>query len=186
MSVTNENILLKAVTLGDYGVGKTSICNLLKNKSFKINTKQTLGINFESTKFQINNDILKMYIWDTSGHSRFERVVNLYIKNTKLFLLVFNLSNIKTFNILKTKINLINEYNKDPNVLLIGNLFEKKNIDQKLIDDFIKKYNLKYIEIDCKKNNRYELINVICSFDDIKKLKKTKDRSFCKFCNFLF
>lgn len=184
MSVTKDKIIIKTVTLGDYGVGKTSICNLLKNKPFKINTKQTLGINFESMEFEQNNDIYKMYIWDTSGHSRFERVVDLYIKNTKLFLLVFNLSNIKTFNILKKKINLINEYTINPDILLIGNLFDKKMIDQTLVNNFIVKHNLKYIEIDCKKDNRDNLVKKICSFDNMKILKK-KDRSFCNFCNFL-
>ena len=73
---------------------------------------------------------------------RFERIIDLYIKNTKIFFLVFNLSDIKTFNIIKNKINLINNYCDNPNILLIGNKFNEKKIDEKIIQDFIKKHKI--------------------------------------------
>ena len=182
-----SDITLKAITLGEYGVGETSFCNLLNKKKFVKNTKQTLGINFETVEYKNNDNIYKLYIWDTSGHPRFERILNLYIKNTKIFFLVFNLSDIKTFNILTNKINLINNYCDNPNILLIGNKFNEKRIEEKIIQDFIKKHKISYLELDCKNNNNIELIDKIYSFFENKKdLSIVKDRSYCKFFDFLF
>ena len=111
----------------------------------------------------------------------------MYIKNTKIFFLVFNLSDIKTFNILENKINLINNYCDNPNILLIGNKFNEKKIDQTIIQDFIKKHRISYLELDCKNNNNIELIDKIYSFFQNKKdLSVVKDRTFyCKFLDFL-
>ena len=177
-------IIIKAITLGDYSVGKTSLCNLLNNKKFVKNTKQTLGINFETVEYNLYNNKYKLYIWDTSGHERFEKILNLYIKNTKLFFLVFNHSKIGTFNILKNKLKLINEYEAEPNIILIGNIFDEKKIESEIINKFIDDNNLKYVEIDCKKKLNNDIFEKICSFNkisNIKKKKKEKDRSFCNF-----
>lgn len=179
-----SDITLKAITLGEYGVGKTSFCNLLNKKKFVKNTKQTLGINFETVEYKNNDNIYKLYIWDTSGHPRFERILNLYVKNTKIFFLVFNHSKIETFNLLKKKLELIKEYVEGPNVMLIGNIFDDKRVDNNLIKDFVENNNLDYLEIDCKKEIDNEIFKRIFSLNkipDVKDLTKEKDRSFCSF-----
>ena len=90
----NKNPDIPALTLPKYKFfepGRYEIKSfetvLLNKKKFVKNTKQTLGINFETVEYKNEDVMYKLYIWDTSGHPRFERILNLYIRNTKIFFL---------------------------------------------------------------------------------------------------
>ena len=59
---------------------------------------------------------------------------------------------------LSNKLELIKEYVEDPNVvILIGNIFDDKRVDNNLIKDFVENNNLDYLEIDCKKELNNEI-----------------------------
>lgn len=58
---------LKIVMLGDSGVGKTNILSRFTNNEFSLETKQSIGIEFQNRGFKIENQILNLQLWDIPG-----------------------------------------------------------------------------------------------------------------------
>ena len=56
--------------IGDSGVGKTGLVRRFIQNTFNKNTKATVGVEFISNNYRINNKIIKIEIWDTAGQER--------------------------------------------------------------------------------------------------------------------
>ena len=119
--------IIKIGFIGDCNVGKTSIIN----KYLRINkiSEVTLGVDFKNIT-KIYQDIkFKLHIWDTSGQEKFKSIVSSYYRDLDVILLIFDSSDIKTFNNIKTWLNEIDKFeNKDYIKILVGNKTDKNNL----------------------------------------------------------
>ena len=57
----------KIVVLGESSVGKTSIINKFINGKFNEDCQPTIGIDFISKCFNVEDQIIKFQLWDTAG-----------------------------------------------------------------------------------------------------------------------
>jgi len=57
----------KIVVLGESSVGKTSIINKFINGKFNEDCQPTIGIDFYSKSFNVEDQIIKFQLWDTAG-----------------------------------------------------------------------------------------------------------------------
>ncbi len=89
MITTNFKILLA----GDEAVGKTSLIRRLVKNEFALDYKPTLGFEITLHSLQIQNTPISFVIWDIAGQTAFESVRRSYYKESRGFLLVFNLAN---------------------------------------------------------------------------------------------
>lgn len=58
-------VILKAILVGESKVGKTSILTQLTERRFTSECKPTVGVEFGSKNFEINEKMFKLQIWDT-------------------------------------------------------------------------------------------------------------------------
>jgi len=58
---------LKVVFLGESGVGKTCLIQVLTGKKFSNQYKETLSADLSCKTVQIENQTLQVQIWDTVG-----------------------------------------------------------------------------------------------------------------------
>ena len=58
-------VILKAILVGDSRVGKTSILSQLTQRKFSSECEPTIGVEFGSKTFEINEKMFKLQIWDT-------------------------------------------------------------------------------------------------------------------------
>ena len=68
--MSKNEIMFKVITLGDSGVGKTSIIRRYANNIFDENVLSTIGVGFANkTKEYTNNSFksIKYLFWDTCG-----------------------------------------------------------------------------------------------------------------------
>ena len=78
----NFDLEYKIITLGDSGVGKTSIINRFINDSFNDEEALTLGIKFSFQVVKAQNDkLLKLNIIDTSGQEKYRSLPTSYFRN---------------------------------------------------------------------------------------------------------
>ena len=163
----NFDLEFKIITLGDSGVGKTSIINRFINDSFNNDEKLTLGIKFS---FQIiklpNGKDVKLNIIDTSGQEKYRSLPTSYFRNVDAVLFVFDLNQKLSFENIQKWINTFNENNNGKyckKQYLVGNKNDLEQVvDQKLIDDFSQNNNLIYSGISAKTSNRVkELFEII-------------------------
>ena len=141
-----EEIIYKVLLLGDSSVGKT--CFLLRycDKSFQDVHLSTIGLDYRLKTITLkNNRTVKLQIWDTAGQDRFRAITKNYYKSANGVILIYDITNIQTYENVKNWISQIKE-EANPNVIiyLVGNKIDlpkekrvvKIEAGQKIADEF--------------------------------------------------
>jgi small GTP-binding protein len=159
-----QKIKLKLIVLGDEFSGKSSILHRYKNKDFILNNSSTIGVDFVTSIINHNNNEYTLHIWDTSGQEKFDSIIVSYYRNIAVAIIVFDLSNIESFNNIKKWFTNIDYYcNKDITIKLIGNKCDQSiNVNQHDINLLCRDYNVDYFEVSAKDN-----INIDSVFENI-------------------
>lgn len=147
-------ISYKFIIIGASGVGKTAILKRLVEDTFSEESQSTIGVEFDSTMLNIDGKKVKLQIWDTAGQERFRSISKAYYRNAVGVILVFDLTERKTFDDLSNWLNDIHTL-CDPNcvIQLIGNksdLEENRAISLAEADAFAQRNQMHYMETSAK------------------------------------
>ena len=71
MNDQKEDYVLKILTIGESGVGKTCLLLRYTEDRFVKNHLTTIGIDYKAKNIVINQKNVKLKIWDTAGQERF-------------------------------------------------------------------------------------------------------------------
>lgn len=63
--------VFKVVVIGDSAVGKTQILSRFTKNEFCLDSKSTIGVEFQTRTLTIDGKLIKAQIWDTAGQERF-------------------------------------------------------------------------------------------------------------------
>ena len=80
MSTQGYDYAFKIVTLGESGIGKTSLINRFTYDTFET-LPTTINIDFYNKLLDIENKITKIQLWDICGSERFKRVYPNFYRN---------------------------------------------------------------------------------------------------------
>ena len=123
-----ETMKFKTVIIGEAGVGKTSIVQQFVNKCFQDKYVETIGVEFFTKTFKINDKIIKAEIWDTAGSERFASITKNYYRGADGALIVYDISNKTTFDNVENWFNdLKNACKEEAFIILIGNKNDLEN-----------------------------------------------------------
>ena len=93
---------IKVVLLGESAVGKTSIITRFVENKFKQDVMSSLSANFVSKKLEIGkNQFIKFDIWDTAGQEKYRALTKIFYQDSKIVILVYDITNKNSFNELK-------------------------------------------------------------------------------------
>ena len=135
----------KVVIIGNVSVGKSSIIKRYISNEFSEDYKCTIGTeSFTKSLFISENKKVNLKIWDTCGQERFRTVTRQYYQNTQAILLVFDLTNEKSFTDLDSWLEEVINYISDKKcmIFLLGNKSDEKEkivIDNEQITKFLQK-----------------------------------------------
>ena len=135
----------KVVIIGNVSVGKSSIIKRYISNEFSEDYKCTIGTeSFTKSLFISENKKVNLKIWDTCGQERFRTVTRQYYQNTQAILLVFDLTNEKSFTDLDSWLEEVINYISDKKcmIFLLGNKSDEKEkivINNEQITKFLKK-----------------------------------------------
>ena len=172
------NITIKAVLIGDGGVGKTSLRERYLGRGFSANYMMTIGADFALKQVKIKNDdkiqTINVQIWDLAGQVHFSKVRTLYYKGLKGLLAVFDVTRDNSYTNLLNWVNeiktVIEDTSKIP-VILIGNKIDLRiegepshippELGVKMADQFSEllsdgKLEVNYIETSAKTGENVE------------------------------
>ena len=198
-TITNPNITqpiksnyttlsFKLVLIGDINVGKTSILSRYFTNSFDENIKCSVGVDYKVKNINFNKNLkIDLCIWDTCGQERFRNLTKQYYRDSHAILLIFSLSEIKSFNNLSFWLEELKNNMNDENcfIYLIGNKYDEKNIDSNVIQEFLNQNNFikGYFEVSAKNG-----LNIDYAFNIISKELVDlyyEDKSFVKNKNYI-
>ena len=92
-----EEYLFKVVIIGDSAVGKSNLLSRYARNEFNINSKATIGVEFQTQCLEIDGKEVKAQIWDTAGQERFRAVTSAYYRGALGALVVYDISRRTTF-----------------------------------------------------------------------------------------
>jgi small GTP-binding protein len=136
----------KLILVGESGVGKTSIINQFLSKTFDSNITTSLTCDkWEKTIKLKDNKYLNVDIWDTAGQEKFRAINKIFLKNTQIALLVYDITDKNSFEQLKYWYDIINEINKNEKIIfgIVANksdLYKKQKVFQEEGENFAQKY----------------------------------------------
>ena len=87
----------KVILIGDSFVGKTSLINKYCTGKCDLGENPTVATSYVQFQFEYPNKIIKLNVWDTAGHEKFQSLVPLYARTADVLLVVFDLSNNSSF-----------------------------------------------------------------------------------------
>ena len=154
-NVNNNQKTLDFILLGDSRTEKTSFISRFSKNHFNETFLSTIGIDKEIKYVKIGNDIYKITLWDTAGQDRFKPLPKKYYANADGVLLLFNVTNIETFNNVQPIIKDIKQNSNDSNIYLLGDKIDdlqNRVISKEEAEELAKSLDIKYFEISCKIN----------------------------------
>jgi len=184
--MSDEKPVLKIITLGDSGVGKTSIFKRYVHNNFDEDNLSTVGIGYYFKDFNLGPKIgYNLKLIDTAGQEKYMSVCKGYFRDVDGVLLIFSLDDKETFDNLNNWLDVFNETvgTNDIPKYLIGNKCDINNeFDTNLIEDFMKKNNIIGYKFTSSKDNHFineifeEIVKAINEKSNNKKPKKKKSK----------
>ena len=151
ISEINDEVEYKFILLGDTSVGKTCLFKKITSGIFLDKNVATIGIDLKTIKvkcdFNVNGEIVTknvlVSLTDTSGQERFKALAKSYYKGSDAALLLYDITNKKTFNTIQSWIQSItnsmsNTNNNKYSVFLIGtkiDLIDNKKKEREVTEE---------------------------------------------------
>ena len=200
MNKKHDKTPFSLTLVGDSGVGKTSFMTRYSMNIFRNIFISTIGSCQEMKTLKIKDKgIFLLTLWDTAGQERYKSLPKKYLQNTDGVLLLFDLSDIETFENVSSWMNQIDELRgknvgeegkneRDVVIYLIGNKIDfnlndeidiqkvegdtkKIPVTKKEKEELSKKLGVKYFEISCKWNLNIDEIMARIALEIISKKK---------------
>ena len=161
----NKKIKVKLILVGETTVGKTSLINQYLDKTFKEEHIVTVGKEKSLKNINIEGKEVTLEICDTAGQIDYRAINKIFMKNTDIALIVYDITNRKSFEELNNWINSVKESNiKKNEVKEINNnqnvvfgiaanksdLYEQKVVNKKEGEEFAKNNNILFFETSAK------------------------------------
>ncbi|KAJ6819835.1 ras-related protein RABA5a [Iris pallida] len=131
-----QDYLFKIVLIGDSAVGKSNLLARFARDEFYLNSKSTIGVEFQTQKMHIDGKEVKAQIWDTAGQERFRAVTSAYYRGAVGALVVYDISRRQTFDSIGRWLNELHTHS-DMNVvtILVGNKTDLKDAREVSTDE---------------------------------------------------
>ena len=122
------DISFKIIVIGDSGVGKSCLTTQAVRNNFEEFYTATVRFEFLTFNMRINNNVLKLQIWDTCGQEVYKSLISNFYRNSSLALILYAINNRDTFVHAETWLNdLKNQANPNVKVFLVGNKSDLEN-----------------------------------------------------------
>ena len=121
--------------VGNSDVGKTCLIRKYTDpQNFKLPSKKisTIGVDQVTMKLKINDFLVRIIIWDPVGQERFESITGSFYKSLDGVMLVFDVTNERSFTNLTKWLNQINQIKPCP-YYIAGNKADLVN--ERIVDD---------------------------------------------------
>jgi len=158
---TDYDYLIKLLSLGDSGVGKTSFLVQYTDGIFQSQFITTVGIDFREKRITYKHNYsdskknrtskIHLQLWDTAGQERFRSLTTAFYRDAMGFVLMFDLTNEQSFLNVRNWLHELEQhaYIERPDIVLCGNksdLNERRVVNEDRARAFAAEHGLPYFE----------------------------------------
>ena len=162
-----DECVYKVLLLGDTTVGKTCFLMKYNDKTFQDIHMATIGLDYrlKSMKLKSGKNI-KLQIWDTAGQDRFRAITKNYYKGSHGIILIYDVTNIQTFENVKSWVNQIREEASTNVIIYIAankiDIEEERKVTKEEGEKLAQELGFPFMETSAKSG-----ININETFDDL-------------------
>jgi len=153
-SAAEHDYFFKILLIGDSGVGKSCLLLRFADDSWTDSHISTIGVDFKIKTLNCDGKVIKLQIWDTAGQERFRTITSSYYRGAQGIILVFDCTDMESFNNVKQWLGEIDRYAcENVNKLLVGNktdLVQGRVVDKSVASEFADSMSIPYIETSAK------------------------------------
>jgi small GTP-binding protein len=119
----STDFAFKILLLGDSSVGKTCFLKRYTDNTFQDAYLSTIGFDFKFKFVQLESGkTVKVQLWDTAGQERFRTIAKSYYKGAHGIILIYDVTNRKTFDNIRKWLNQIkDEASTKISIILVAN-----------------------------------------------------------------
>ncbi|CAN1345482.1 Ras-related protein RABD1, partial [Linum perenne] len=114
----------------------------------------TIGVDFKIRTVELDGKTVKLQIWDTAGQERFRTITSSYYRGAHGIIIVYDVTDMDSFNNVKQWLNEIDRYANDTVCkLLVGNkcdLVENKVVDTQTAKALADELGIPFLETSAK------------------------------------
>ena len=162
-----DECVYKVLLLGDTTVGKTCFLMKYTDKTFQDIHMATIGLDYrlKSMKLKSGKNI-KLQIWDTAGQDRFRAITKNYYKGSHGIILIYDVTNIQTFENVKSWVNQIREEASTNVIIYIAankiDMEEERKVSKEEGEKLAQELGFPFMETSAKSG-----VNINETFDDL-------------------
>ena len=150
----------KVVLLGATMVGKTSLVTRFTSGEFDPSIKATVGACYASKVVQVDNETVKLQIWDTAGQEKFRTLVPMYFRGAKVAILVFAVNDVDSQKDVTFWANSVKQGTAQmPTLFVVGNkidLTDSRTVSTESGKETALEVGAEYIEASAKDNTNLD------------------------------
>ncbi|TFG06314.1 MAG: GTP-binding protein [Promethearchaeota archaeon] len=149
-----KKFILKILTAGEGGVGKTTLLHRYVEGKFSADTKMTIGVEFFLKEIELDGKQCTLQLWDFGGQERFRFLLESYVLGAKGALLMFDLTRPMTLENLQQWVDICRRADPSLPILFLGTKLDLENdimVDDDYAAQFKERYKLfEYMKISSK------------------------------------
>ncbi|KAH7570667.1 hypothetical protein ACOSP7_018995 [Xanthoceras sorbifolium] len=152
--------VFKVVLIGDSAVGKSQLLARFARDDFSLDSKATIGVEFQTKTITMDRKTVKAQIWDTAGQERYRAVTSAYYRGAVGAMLVYDISKRQTFDhMAKWLEELRGHADKNIAIMLVGNKSDLRTLRAVPTEDakeFAERESLLFIETSALESTNVE------------------------------
>ena len=131
---------IKIILLGESGVGKTSIIKRFLYDKFNPNIEPSVTMNYGEKVLELDKQKFRLFLWDTIGQEKYRSLSKLFLNETQIVILVYSITDMKSFKELNYWNNLYKEKIGKEVVLGVAGNKNDLYLSQEITEEFGKQY----------------------------------------------
>ncbi|XP_028351158.1 ras-related protein Rab-8B [Physeter macrocephalus] len=139
------------------------------------------GIDFKIRTIELDGKKIKLQIWDTAGQERFRTITTAYYRGAMGIMLVYDITNEKSFDNIKNWIRNIEEHaSSDVERMILGNkcdMNDKRQVSKERGEKLAIDYGIKFLETSAKSSTNVEEAFFTLARDIMTKLNRKMNDS---------
>ena len=162
-----DECVYKVLLLGDTTVGKTCFLMKYTDKTFQDIHMATIGLDYRLKTMKLKSGKnIKLQIWDTAGQDRFRAITKNYYKGSHGIILIYDVTNLQTFENVKTWVSQIREEASNNVVIYIAankiDMEAERKVTKEEGEKLAQELEFPFVETSAKSG-----ININETFDDL-------------------
>ncbi|KAF9678892.1 ras-related protein [Salix suchowensis] len=152
--------VFKVVLIGDSAVGKSQMLARFARNEFSLDSKATIGVEFQTRTLVIDHKSVKAQIWDTAGQERYRAVTSAYYRGAVGAMLVYDITKRQTFDHIPRWLEELRSHaDKNIVIILVGNksdLEDQRAVPTEDAKEFAQKEGLFFLETSALQSTNVE------------------------------